>query len=46
MKPCDELTRLVLWASLFIRNDPARQAEHEEWRDREGAKLLRCFERR
>ena len=37
---------MVLWASLFIRNDPARQAEHEEWRDRDGAKLLRYFERR
>jgi Ser/Thr protein kinase RdoA (MazF antagonist) len=37
---------MVLWASLFIKNDPARQAEHEAWRDRDGAKLLRYLERR
>ena len=37
---------MVLWASLFIRNDPARQAEHEAWRDGDGAKLLRYLERR
>ena len=37
---------MVLWASLFFRNDPARRAEHEEWRNRDGAKLLRYFERR
>ena len=36
---------MVLWASLFIRNDPARLAEHEEWRDQDGAKLLRYFDR-
>lgn len=37
---------MVLWASLFIRNDPARRAEHEAWRDEDGARLLRYFERR
>jgi Ser/Thr protein kinase RdoA (MazF antagonist) len=37
---------MVLWASLFIRNDPARRAEHEEWRNRDGVKLLRYLERR
>ncbi len=37
---------MILWASLFIRNDPARRAEHEEWRDRDGARLLRYLERR
>jgi Ser/Thr protein kinase RdoA (MazF antagonist) len=36
---------MVLWASLFIRGDPARRAEHEGWRDEEGARLLRYFER-
>jgi Ser/Thr protein kinase RdoA (MazF antagonist) len=36
---------MVLWASLFIRNDPARRAEHEEWRKRDGARLLRYLER-
>jgi Ser/Thr protein kinase RdoA (MazF antagonist) len=37
---------MVLWASLFIKNDPARQTEHEAWRDRDGARLLRYIERR
>lgn len=37
---------MVLWASLFIRNDPARRAEHEAWRERDGEKLLRYFKRR
>ncbi len=37
---------VVLWASAFIRDDPARQAEHEAWRDGDGAKLLRYLERR
>ena len=37
---------MVLWASLFIRGDPARRAEHEEWRERDGAKLLRYLGRR
>jgi Ser/Thr protein kinase RdoA (MazF antagonist) len=36
---------MVLWASLFIRNDPARLVEHEEWRDGYGAKLLHYLER-
>jgi Ser/Thr protein kinase RdoA (MazF antagonist) len=37
---------MVLWASLFIANDPARRAEHEAWRERDGAKLLRYVARR
>ncbi len=36
---------MVLWASMFIKHDPARRAEHEEWRNRDGNKLLRYFER-
>jgi Ser/Thr protein kinase RdoA (MazF antagonist) len=36
---------LVLWASLFIRDDPARRAEHEAWRDENGAWLLHYLER-
>jgi len=36
----------VLWASQFIRDDPARQPQHEAWRDESGAMLLRYFERR
>jgi Ser/Thr protein kinase RdoA (MazF antagonist) len=36
---------MVLWASMFIKSDSARRAEHERWRDREGNKLLRYFER-
>jgi Ser/Thr protein kinase RdoA (MazF antagonist) len=31
----------VLWASQFIEDDPARQAEHEAWRAESGEKLLR-----
>jgi Ser/Thr protein kinase RdoA (MazF antagonist) len=37
---------VILWASLFIRDDPARRDEHERWRDEEGARLLRYFDRR
>ena len=35
---------MVLWASMFIKNDPAMQIEHEKWRNREGNKLLCYFE--
>jgi Ser/Thr protein kinase RdoA (MazF antagonist) len=35
---------VVLWASAFIRDDPARQAEHEGWRDENGTELLRYLE--
>jgi Ser/Thr protein kinase RdoA (MazF antagonist) len=35
---------MVLWASMFIKNDPAMRAEYEKWRDREGNKLLRYAE--
>ncbi len=37
---------MVLWASMFIKNDPAMRAEYEKWRDREGKKLLRYAELR
>jgi Ser/Thr protein kinase RdoA (MazF antagonist) len=36
---------MVLWATMFIEHDPAMQAEHEAWREKDGAKLLRYFER-
>lgn len=36
---------MVLWASAFLKHDPARKAEHEAWRNKEGIKLLRYFER-
>jgi hypothetical protein len=35
---------MVLWASMSIKNDPAMRAEYEEWRNREGNKLLHYFE--
>ena len=35
----------VLWASHFILDEPGRRAEHEKWRDEEGAGLLRYLER-
>ena len=41
-----QYTTMVLWVSLFIRNDPVRRTEHEAWRDEDGAKLLRYLERR
>ena len=36
----------VLWATHFIRDDPARVKEHEAWRDENGVKLLGYIERR
>jgi Ser/Thr protein kinase RdoA (MazF antagonist) len=36
---------MVLWSTAFILHDPAMEKEHEEWRTREGEKLLRYFER-
>ena len=36
----------TLWATAFIRDDPARRSEHEAWRNRNGDKLLRYFEQR
>ncbi len=35
---------MVLWATVFILNDPARVPEHKAWRTEEGHKLLRYFE--
>jgi len=40
-----QYAQMVLWASAFIRDYPARRAEHEAWREREGTKLLRYFKR-
>ncbi len=37
---------MVLWSTVFIGSDPAMRAEHEEWRNKDGDKLLRYFERR
>lgn len=37
---------MVLWATMFIKNDPAMAGEHEEWRDRAGGNLLRYAEQR
>jgi Ser/Thr protein kinase RdoA (MazF antagonist) len=37
---------VVLWASLFLRDDPTRRAEHEAWRDESGGKLLRYLAQR
>lgn len=36
---------MVLWSTMFIRNDPALHDEYEAWRDKEGKKLLRYFRR-
>jgi Ser/Thr protein kinase RdoA (MazF antagonist) len=36
---------MVLWSSAFIKNDPALGDEYELWRNKEGHKLLRYFER-
>jgi Ser/Thr protein kinase RdoA (MazF antagonist) len=36
---------MVLWSSMFIKNDPALRSEYEAWRTKEGNKLLRYFER-
>ncbi len=37
---------MVLWASAFIKNDPALSSEYEAWRTKEGNKLLRYFDQR
>ena len=37
---------MVLWSTVFIGNDPAMRVEYEEWRTKEGNKLLCYFERR
>lgn len=37
---------MVLWSTLFIKNDPAMRSEHEAWRARDGGKLLRYLDRR
>jgi len=36
---------MVLWATMFIKRDPAMKTEHEKWRTRDGDKLLRYFQR-
>ncbi len=35
---------MVLWASAFIKRDPAMQSQNEKWRDKNGKNLLRYFE--
>ncbi len=35
---------MVLWASAFIKRDPAMRPQNEKWRDRNGKNLLRYFE--
>jgi len=41
-----QYAQLTLWASAFMRHNPARYAQHKAWRKREGQKLLRYFRRR
>jgi Ser/Thr protein kinase RdoA (MazF antagonist) len=36
---------MVLWSTMFIKHDPAMEAEHDAWRTKEGDRLLRYFER-
>jgi Ser/Thr protein kinase RdoA (MazF antagonist) len=36
---------MVLWETAFLKHDPLRKAEYEHWRDDNGYKLLRYFER-
>ena len=36
----------VLWASAFIKEDPAMTDENEKWRDKDGESLLRYFRER
>ncbi len=36
---------MVLWSTVFIGSDPEMRAEHEAWREKDGNKLLRYFER-
>ncbi len=36
---------MVLWSSAFLMRDPKRAAEYEPWRDRNGDKLLRFYNR-
>ncbi len=35
---------MVLWASAFIKRDPAMRSQNEKWRDKNGKNLLRYFE--
>jgi Ser/Thr protein kinase RdoA (MazF antagonist) len=35
-----QFATMVQWASAFLKNDPQRRMEHEQLRDRNGAKLL------
>jgi Ser/Thr protein kinase RdoA (MazF antagonist) len=37
---------MVLWGSMFIKNDPAMKSEHEKWLQKEGNRLLCYFERK
>ena len=40
-----QYAQMVLWASAFIRNDPARRAQHEAWRNKDGNNLVNYVER-
>ena len=36
---------MVLWATLFIQQDPAMRAVHEAWLHKDGARMLEYFDR-
>ena len=40
-----QFATMVFWASAFLKHDPLRVAEYEPWRDNNGNKLVRYFER-
>jgi Ser/Thr protein kinase RdoA (MazF antagonist) len=40
-----QFATMVLWASAFLKRHPVRAAEYEPWRNDNGNKLLRFFER-
>jgi hypothetical protein len=40
-----QYAKSIPWTSVFIQNDPARQTEHEAWRDENGVELLRYLYR-
>jgi len=40
-----QFATMVLWASVFLKDDPLRVAEYEPWRNDNGNKLLGYFQR-
>jgi Ser/Thr protein kinase RdoA (MazF antagonist) len=40
-----QYAQMVLWASAFMRDDPARRAQHEAWRNKDGNNLVHYFKR-